>query len=86
MAGMGHGEGMMTWWMSGWGWFWALLLAAAIIAVIVTVASRATRGAGTAADDRQRRALKTLEERFARGEIDDEEFHRRRAALRDERS
>ncbi len=52
--------------------FWALV-AWAVVAIV-----RLTRGASNEPD-----AEAILKERFARGEIDDEEYRRRRAALRE---
>lgn len=79
-----HPDGMMTWWMSGWGWFWAILLIAAIIALVVWAIARAGRGKPSPPDRTEADALRILEERFARGEIDQDEFESRRAALRND--
>ena len=85
--------------MCGWGWGWggngwgwggnAIMLAVLLLAVIVTVAFAigylARRGgsqyngassAATGPED-------TLAQRFARGEIDEEEYRRRIALLRE---
>ena len=84
MPGMDHSDGMMTWWMSGWGWSWTLLVTAALMTLLVWTLAR-TRRRDSAPPDRDRvDALRTLEERFARGEIDREEFESRRATLRDD--
>lgn len=75
-------------WHGGWaGWtlmmvamagFWALLVAGVVLAV--RGLGRPDRDPG---DDRDggSRALSILEDRFARGEIDEEEFRARRAVL-----
>jgi putative membrane protein len=78
----------------GWGWGWGGWILTAVeltvlFAVIITASVWAVRhltgasprsegGAGSGAED-------VLGERFARGEIDDEEFRRRMTALREHR-
>ncbi|GIU90970.1 MAG: hypothetical protein KatS3mg010_2069 [Acidimicrobiia bacterium] len=67
----------------GWGWFPMLLGMLAfwgVVAVFVVWAVRTITGP----DDRVRgrsRALEILDERYARGEIDDDEYRRRRDQL-----
>lgn len=77
-------------WHNGWGWghmffgsimmvlFWGGL----ILLVIFAVRSMGA-GSGRGRDERElaNRALEILEERFARGEIDKEEFEERRRLL-----
>ncbi len=70
--------GMGSLW--GWGWMGSIGSIAAWLAVIAAAVMLARyafveRGAGRA------RALRILEERYARGEIEQEEFLRRRADL-----
>ena len=82
---------MMPWshmWDGGWGWggwlvmtismllFWGALIALAVWAIRQLAAPR-DRDRG----ERPASALAILEERYARGEIDREEFERRRAVL-----
>lgn len=71
---------MMDWSWSNGGWWWmtiAMLVFWGLVAwVVITLARRPGSGAGS------RSAEETLAERYARGEIDDEEYHRRVSALR----
>lgn len=74
----------MHWW-DGWGWghmlgmglFWTLLLLAAVALVVwlVRSGSRGPAPGRPGAED-------VLRERYARGEIDDEEYRYRLAELR----
>ena len=82
-GGWGH-RGMM--WGGGGGWFMGpiLLILLLVIAVAIGVlVARSLGGAGTgrASDQAGSSALRVLEERFARGEIDEEEFRQRKKAL-----
>jgi putative membrane protein len=65
------------------GWFFMLILPIVVVGLVVWALS--TRGrafwAGGDRDARERSALQILEERFASGEIDREEFERRREVL-----
>lgn len=62
------------WWVMGIGWL-------IFLALIVVLAFALARGYRPASGTR-RSAHDTLDERFARGEIDDDEYRRRRDALR----
>lgn len=64
---------------------WCLFFPLFWIAVIVFVVWMFRRGrwAGPRGPHRRQSAAETLEHRFARGEIDDEEFRRRRSVLGD---
>jgi putative membrane protein len=70
-------------WLAGWGWgpglFTAVLTLLALLAVVLLVWRLAGR-------ERRREALRTLEEQYARGNVDDEEFEARRERLTRERS
>lgn len=68
--------GFDAWWMG----LTMVLFWAVVIAVIVWVVRSADRRSSREPSDR--RALDVLEERYARGEIDDEEFERRKAMLK----
>lgn len=72
-------------WGDGWGWiggglmmlvFWGGLIA--LIVFLVRGAGRSSRGGET---PRPRDARDTLAERFARGEISEEEFEQRKRVL-----
>jgi len=73
--------------MSGWGWLvmTVMLLAfvALVVVAIVVVGWLLGPPAEPPAGDQPpgRSPVEILQERFARGEIDEEEFRRRRAAL-----
>ncbi len=67
----------------GWGWgmgigmllFWALLIAAVVLLV------RYTAGGGGVDRGREKSALDILKERYARGEIEREEFEQKKRDL-----
>ena len=65
------------------GWLFMVILPIVVVALVVWALS--TRGGGFWARGdqagKERSALQLLEERFARGEIDHEEFQRRRDTL-----
>ncbi len=83
-AGEIHGhEGM---WHGGWGGMilgpLMMIIFVAVIVVLVVLAVRWLGGPGARAQQPTGRApLEILEERFARGEIEREEFEARRGAL-----
>lgn len=79
-------HGMM--WGGGSGWFLGpvmMLLFLVVAVVVVVLVVRWLGGAGGGVSDASRQpgksALQILEERFARGEIDAEEFQQRKRAL-----
>ena len=69
--------------MTGWAWFWMTLVMAGTIAVIVvlvvTLSRRTDDGRARAGGPTPETLLRT---RFARGEIDEEEYRRRLDVLR----
>ncbi len=74
--------------MWGGGWIFGPLMMIVFIALIFGVVVLVVRwlggaGAGTPQGPKEKTPLDILEERFARGEIEREEFEQRRQALRD---
>lgn len=70
----------MGWWGPGFGWvfmilFWGLVIAGLV--ALIKWLSGVSRGTGA----REITPLDVLKERYARGEIDREEFERKRADL-----
>jgi putative membrane protein len=77
---------MMWGWNDGWGFAWGLhwifpLLVVALIAWAVIVLTRSAGGRREKESDGTRRALAIARERYARGEIDREEFETLRKDL-----
>ncbi len=70
----GSGAGM---WFGG-GFMWLIWIALAVLVVYLIAAATRSTSAGTG---RPRDAMEILRERYARGEIDEEEFERRRREL-----
>jgi len=73
----------MMWYGAG-GWWMAIWMVVFWVGVVLLViwAVRALSGGGPGrADTGPDRAIRILEERFARGEIDRDEFEQRRSAL-----
>jgi len=71
--------------MSGWGAVGGILTALfwiALLALIIWALVRLARGtAGRYREQQAETPQEILERRFARGEIDEDEYHRRRAGL-----
>ena len=82
----GHGVwlAMMGGWMMGWMWIWPVLVVAGLL-IIGYVVLRLVQGgrpsSPTGADPAYSAARRILDERFARGEIDEDEYRRRRDLL-----
>lgn len=77
----------------GWGgWFLMTLVMVVFWALVITAVVLAIRYVSGGSDQRQRptressRAEDVLAERFARGEIDEDEFRRRMATIREHRA
>jgi putative membrane protein len=73
---------MMNGWMYGWMWFWPLLVLAGLLLLIYGVV-RLAQSSPSVPENAQRgsSARRILDERFARGEIDEDDYRRRRAEL-----
>ena len=73
---------MDGWNMTGWGWGWMSLVTVVGIVVIALVGWTVARDAGSrSVHTEEDPALAVLRRRLASGEIDEDEFTRRRAAL-----
>lgn len=59
---------------------WLLFVALLVVGIVILVRALTDRGTGSGRSASS--ALEVLEERFVRGEIDQEEFEERRRALR----
>jgi putative membrane protein len=72
------------WYHVGWGWGWGVmtLVMVAFWGLVIWAVVNVVRGAGEAAPTRQRRPEGILAERLARGDIDEDEYRVRLAALR----
>lgn len=68
----------MTWCCGGWV-LWLMFIALLVVGVVILVKALADRSGGGSSNTS---ALAILEERFARGEIDGDEFEMRRRTLR----
>ncbi len=64
-------------WMMGWHLVWWVILAILVAGTIIALARRTPVRDDTSSD-----AMRILEERYARGEIDSEEFEHRREVMR----
>ena len=76
----GHGYGA---WLGG-GFVWIILIVVIVIVVVFWVLKSATSSSRSDAgghDSRAKTPLELLEERFVRGEIDEEEFEHKRKVL-----
>ncbi len=90
-----YGNGWGNCWSSGWGWggiVMSVLMVVLVVAVIVAIifAVRYLSGSGSlhhrgGPGSEGMRAEDQLADRFARGEIDEEEFRRRMTLLREHR-
>ncbi len=73
---------MMNGWMFGWMWIWPLLVLAGLLFLIYGVV-RLAQGSPPVPGEAQpgSSARRILDERFARGEIEEDDYRRRRAEL-----
>lgn len=77
---MGHGFGMMGGMFMMWPlmFLFLALIVAGLVALILVIVRLARTGTGVRESSGARRIL---DERYARGEVDDDEYRRRRDAL-----
>ena len=78
------GFGMGTGYMGGFGWIFMLLFWALVIVGLVALVKWIAGNRGSSSDEsstRERDALAILQERYARGEIEREEFVTRKQDL-----
>jgi len=73
MEGIGHGMGIGM----GWGWILGLLLLVLVIWLVV----RSTGQTGASTHSGEETALDVLKKRYARGEINKEEFENKKKDL-----
>ncbi|PZS30371.1 MAG: hypothetical protein DLM61_11055 [Pseudonocardiales bacterium] len=73
---------MMNGWMYGWMWFWPVLILVSLLLLIYGVVRLAQgRPPGPVGAERGSSARQILDDRFARGEIEEDDYRRRRAEL-----
>lgn len=72
---------MMNGVFMGWMWIWPVLVLVGLVAIVAAVVLWARGGSGPSAPDAVGRARQVLDERFARGEIDEDQYRRMREAL-----
>jgi putative membrane protein len=73
-----YGYGMMGWSGGFWpyhGFFWLFVIALVVVVIVLLVRAMSSRGGGQRADaGRSSPGLAVLEERYARGDINRDEF------------
>ena len=73
---MMHGYGGYGWGMMGWGWILGLVILVTIIWFIAKVVNQ-----NNMSQSKDKSAIDILKERYARGEIDKDEFDKRKKDL-----
>lgn len=71
------------WHDGGWGFLWMILVWAIFLAIVVVFVRAAFPSGGR--DERSRGAREILAERFARGEISEDEYRERKRVLDESR-
>ncbi len=71
---------MMGGWGGGWMWIWPVLVLVGL-AILAYVGVRLAQGGRSAPPGSSSTARQILDDRYARGEIDEDEYRRRRAML-----
>ncbi len=71
---------MMDGWGMGWIWIWPVLVLVGLV-VLGYVGMRLAQGGRSAPPGNSSTARQILDERYARGEIDEDEYQHRRSAL-----
>jgi putative membrane protein len=79
---------MMGWYHDGVGWGGWIVMTVAMVAfwalvVFAVLAMFRTQGSGEYTTTDRRDPMQILDERFARGEIDEDDYHARSSVLRD---
>ncbi len=72
--------GMMNGWNDG-SWVWGIVMMVVMVGVVALVVWAIVRAGGQQPREQRQSALEILEDRFARAEIDEDEFERRRQVL-----
>lgn len=72
---------MMCGWGAGFGWIWMLVFWAVVIGGVVWAVTQLSTRNGTPGRDGSSDARSILEGRFARGELDEDEYRRIRDEL-----
>jgi len=75
MGGWGSG------YMGGWGGLWMMLIVVAVILGIVVLVRGVGRSSASSGTPTSKTALDTLNERYARGEIEKQEFEEKKRDL-----
>lgn len=75
----GYGYGMMGY---GWGWIMMLAILALVVLGIIALVKYLQQSGTAARHDMGNKALDLLNERYARGEISEEEYKRKKESIK----